>query len=180
MKKIAVVAGSFDPFTKGHAWLVSEALKTHQHVQVVIGNNMAKSYMFSVDERKHMICVGLAQACVNPHKFSCHSLEEGLLVDYALKALAAEDRLAQITLFRGIRDSKDFEYERDMLRVNRMIVGDEPKINTVFVIPPDQYLGISSSAVKTLVKHGASDRVIENFVSSFVADKIRERLGATA
>ncbi len=143
MNTLGIVAGSFDPITRGHEWLVSEAARLVDALHVVIGANPAKKYVFSDAERESMVRAALADLDLAGTPVTVHFLHEGLLVHYAAKVGATH-------LIRGIRNLHDFAYETDMALVNRKL---EPSVRTVYLHTPPELLQVSSSTVRTLVGH---------------------------
>ena len=139
MKRIALFAGSFDPFTIGHKNIVDRALTTvADEVVVAIGVNVAKRSDFSLEQRKAMI----EQAFEGEARVRVVSYE-GLTTDFA-KTIGAS------FLLRGVRSVKDFEFERDIAEVNRQLTG----IETVLLLTDPQYAHISSSIVRELMHYG--------------------------
>src|SRR5271170_5652000 len=129
MGRIAVYPGSFDPVTRGHLDLIERARGLFDKLIVAISNNAAKTHVFSLDERMRMLEESLRHCPqVQVDTFS------GLLVNY-LKA-----RKAHIIL-RGLRAVSDMDYEFQMASMNRRLY---PKVETVFLMPDDQYVYLSS------------------------------------
>ena len=138
MKRIAVFAGSFDPFTIGHKNIVDRALQSvADEVIVAIGINHEKKYMFSLEERLQAI----QKAFQSEPKVRVESYE-GLTTDYA-------KRVGASFLLRGVRSVKDYEFERDMAEVNHRLTG----IETVLLFTDAQYSCVSSSIVRELISY---------------------------
>ena len=136
MKK-AVYAGSFDPITLGHLWMIEEGLKLTDQLVVAIGNNPEKSYMFSVESRMEML-----KACLpEDERLSLDSFDNMYLVNYA-RSIGAD------CIIRGIRSEVDYEYERVMRHINSDL---DDSITTVFLMPPRDIAEVSSSMVKGLI-----------------------------
>ena len=138
MNKIAVFAGSFDPFTIGHKNIVDRALALGYDVIVAVGVNVGKKTMFSVEERVRRIREVYAG---NPHVTVTHY--EGLTTDFARQQGAN-------AILRGIRTVQDFEYERSLADINLQISG----IDTLFLITEPKFSAISSSVVRELLNYG--------------------------
>lgn len=162
----AIYAGSFDPPTMGHMWMIEEACKLFDITVVAIGNNPAKKTMFSVDERWKMLDSAMAKiprpdvraGAAIPDTFN------GYLVKYAQGQLATH-------ILRGVRNSEDFEYERVMRNLN----GDfQPNIQTVLLIPPRELAEVSSSIVKGLIGPPGWEDVIKPFVPQNVYERLLE------
>ena len=138
MKRIAVFAGSFDPFTIGHKNIVDRALQSvADEVIVAIGINHEKKYMFSLEERLQAI----QKAFQSEPRVRVESYE-GLTTDFA-------KRVGARFLLRGVRSVKDYEFERDMAEVNHRLTG----IETVLLFTDAQYSCVSSSIVRELISY---------------------------
>lgn len=134
--KTAIFAGSFDPFTRGHKNIIDRALGgVADMVYVVIGTNNAKRCMFTPEERS----AAIKRAYGDDPRVVVRQWD-GLITDLA-KEVGAD------FLLRGVRSVKDFEYERDMAEVNRMLTG----IDTVLLFSDPQYASVSSSVVRELL-----------------------------
>lgn len=158
MKTKVLYAGTFDPPTLGHEWMIKEALKLFDHVVVAIGKNAEKKTKFSLDERMDM----LRKICKPFKNVTIDSFEKKYIAHYATS-------IGATTLVRGIRDAQDFEYERTMRHVNSDIDSD---IKTVFFMPPRELVAISSSFVKSLIGPERWEEVIVKFVSAPVFEEI--------
>lgn len=135
MNRICLFPGSFDPFTKGHKSIVERALRCiADEVVVAIGNNGEKKCTESVEERIENI-----RGIFSDEKRVRVDAYDGLTADYA-KEIHAD------FIVRGVRNIKDFEYERDIAEVNRRISG----IETVLLYTDPEYASISSSIVREL------------------------------
>jgi pantetheine-phosphate adenylyltransferase len=147
MKRIAVFPGSFDPFTKGHECVVEKAVKLFDHIVIAIGQNTSKNYLFDIDQRKvHIESIFKNHENVSVREFG------GLTVAFC-KEIGAE------FIVRGLRDSKDFGYERSIAQMNIEISG----IESVFFMTVPEYTAINSSIVREIYKSGGS---IELFVTN--------------
>lgn len=134
----AVFPGSFDPFTIGHKDIADRALKLFDHLVIGIGYNLHKSSCDSIAQRVKDI-----QAI-----FSCDSrvtveAYTGLTVDFARRHGAA-------FIIRGLREVKDFEYERNLADTNSVI----SDIETVFLTARPELGFVSSSMVRELTANG--------------------------
>ena len=138
MEKTALFAGTFDPYTVGHHSIVVRALGMFDKIIVAVGRNVGKSHLHDTEERVEKI----KNLYANEPRVEVASYE-GLTTDFAKEQGAC-------CLLRGIRSVKDFEYERDLADLNRMISG----IETVLLISEPQYAAISSSAVRELISYG--------------------------
>ncbi|MFT5498673.1 MAG: pantetheine-phosphate adenylyltransferase [Kiritimatiellia bacterium] len=146
----AVYAGSFDPPTNGHVWMINEGLKLFDDLTVAIGINPGKTYTFTIEERISLLKASLP---TNEH-LDVADFENRFLVDYA------QDVGAQYIL-RGIRSENDYEYERVMRNINEDINGN---ITTVFLMPPRNIAELSSSMVEGLVGPVGWESHVEEYV----------------
>jgi pantetheine-phosphate adenylyltransferase len=141
MDKIAVFPGSFDPITLGHVSIVHRASPLFDKIIIAIGINADKKYMFSADQRKKWIeetFKGDAKIAVETY--------EGLTVNFCKKVGAN-------FILRGLRTSADFEFERGIGQVNRML---EHQVETVFFLAEPQFTPITSSIVRDVARHGGN------------------------
>ena len=135
--RTAVYAGSFDPPTKGHIWMIEQGLAMFDRLIVAIGDNPSKHYSFSVDERLELL---RASTTASDNLVIAH-FDNRYLVDYARKKKAKY-------VLRGIRSSHDYEYERVMRHINADMA---PEITTVFLMPPRDIAEVSSNMIKSLI-----------------------------
>ncbi len=159
--KIGVYAGSFDPLTEGHLWLISESSKLFDKVIVAIGINSAKRTTFSLNERKNVIW----QAVCHLENVEIDSFQSMMLINYAKSAGANY-------IIRGVRSQKDFAYEKGMFHINRDI---NNQINTIFLIPPRELIEISSSMVKGLVGFDNWETIVQKYVPPGVFTLIQQK-----
>ncbi|MEK7640779.1 MAG: pantetheine-phosphate adenylyltransferase [Patescibacteria group bacterium] len=159
-QRTAVYAGSFDPLTNGHMWMVEQGAKLFDQLILAIGVNPGKKCAFSLDDRFSM----LAQlACCFPN-VNTDIFPNEYLIHYARKKNAR-------FILRGVRTESDFEYERGMRNVNGDMV---PGITTIFLIPPREIVEISSSMVKGLVGPEGWEAVVKKMVPEPVFKKLQE------
>jgi pantetheine-phosphate adenylyltransferase len=138
MAKEALFAGSFDPFTIGHYSVVKRALPMFDKITIGIGINSGKKSMFPVEERVKAIEKAFAgEERIEVRVYDC------LTMDFA-KEIGAD------VLLRGVRTTKDFEYEREIADINLKLGG----IETVLLISEPEYASISSSVVRELITYG--------------------------
>jgi len=148
--KKCVYAGSFDPLTEGHMYMIREGAKLFDILVVAVGINPDKHYTFSEDERLNVI-----RQCTGEIPNVEVDIFKGLyLVTYA-KSIGAG------YILRGLRSQEDYEYERSMRHVNADM---NPAITTVFLMPPRNLCEISSSFVKGLVGPKGWQAVVKPYV----------------
>ena len=135
MERIAIFPGSFDPFTRGHAAVVEEALRLFDKVVIAIGHNTAKRGFLSVEARKRLI----------------ETLYAGNdRVEVSLYSTLTGDEARRVganTIVRSVRNAADFDYERTMDHANRHVF---PELRTIVLIAPAEVEHISSSLVREL------------------------------
>ena len=149
-----IYPGTFDPITYGHLDVLSRAAKLFDRVTVAIAENAGKSPLFSAVDRLAMVRPNVAQfPNVTVTTFN------GLLVDFAVSQKAD-------AIIRGLRALSDFEFEFNMALMNRHL---EPRIETIFVMPNEQFSYTSSSLVKQVAKFGGD---IKHFVPPDVGDAL--------
>lgn len=138
MARTALFAGTFDPFTIGHYSIVKRALPMFDKIIIGIGTNSGKKCMFSVEERTKAIEKVFAdETRVEVKVYNC------LTMDFAKEVGAG-------LLLRGVRSTKDFEYEREIADVNLRLGG----IETVLLISEPEHASTSSSIVRELITYG--------------------------
>lgn len=138
MERTALFAGTFDPFTKGHHALVLRALAIFDKVVVAVGRNMGKKCLLSVEQRVEAI----------EKLYAADKRVEVMAYDGLTMDLAKE--IGATALLRGVRNTKDFEYEREIADVNFRIGG----IETVLLMSEPEHTSISSSIVRELMNYG--------------------------
>jgi pantetheine-phosphate adenylyltransferase len=160
-KRIAVYAGSFDPIHNGHVDIVSRCQTIFDEVVVAVLNNEEKKALFSVDERVAMIRdLESERSEVRVESFS------GLLVDFM-------DQVGARTIVRGLRAVSDFEYEFQMALMNRRL---NPGVETVFMMPKEDFSYLSSRLVKEVFFLGGSlDGLVPDSVLQIMGRKLEER-----
>lgn len=159
-ERLAVYPGSFDPLTNGHVDIIERGARLFDRIVVAVLVNVEKRPFFSVDERVAMIReVFGGHANVEVDTF------DGLLVDYARRRGAS-------AIVRGLRAVSDFEYEFQMALMNRRL---EPGIETVFMMPAEQYTYISSRLIKEVF---LLEGCVDGLVPLPVERHLREKLAA--
>ena len=157
MTTLAIYPGSFDPLTNGHVDIISRGARLFDRIVVAILRNAEKSPLFTMDERVEITrAVFKQQSNVEVDTF------DGLLVDYV------ERRKAQV-IVRGLRAVSDFEFEFQMALMNRRL---NPHIETVFMMPAEQYTYISSRLIKEVFALGGA---VHGLVPDLVVDRLRAK-----
>jgi pantetheine-phosphate adenylyltransferase len=144
MEKIAVFAGSFDPLTVGHESVVKRALPLFDKIYIAIGHNTTKQGYFPLEKRLGWI----RKVFENEEKVIVDHFT-GLSVDYCKKIKASH-------LLRGLRTAADFEYERAVAQLNKMML---PSIETVFLLTLPEHTPINSSIVREIIRQGGDARL---------------------
>lgn len=167
--KRAIMAGSYDPFQRGHAWLAKQALHLADHVAVVISYNVEKQGTFNVTERISMINTVLDIEI--PQRYDRQRIEVEVVTTEILACYAK--RTGASLLVRGLRNDLDFRYERDILDINRIAA---PNIETVFMMPPSELTLASSSMVKGLLKFEGGIKIADQFAHPVVVDALLKKI----
>lgn len=137
MKRIAVFPGSFDPFTIGHEALVRRTLGLFDEIIVAVGMNATKNYMFPVEKRTEWIKnVFKGENKVRVTNFT------GLTVDFCKKNGAGY-------IIRGVRTSTDFEFEKAIAQMNRVI----SDVETIFIMPQPEHSAINSTIIRDIIRN---------------------------
>ena len=154
----AVYAGTFDPVTYGHLDVAARAAQVFDQLTLAVAEDPRKTLLFSTTERLDLARAGVAHLKnVEVVPFS------GLLVDWARKR-------GIHTLIRGLRAFSDFEYEFQMALTNRKLA---PDIETLFLMPNEDYSYVSSSMVREIAALGGD---VEKFVPVSVAAALKRKL----
>ena len=157
MSTLAVYPGSFDPLTNGHVDIISRGARLFDRIVVAMLVNAEKAPLFSMAER-----VDIAREVFKHHANVEVDTFDGLLVDYV------ERRKAQV-IVRGLRAVSDFEFEFQMALMNRRL---NPHIETVFMMPAEQYSYISSRLIKEVFALGGR---VHGLVPELVEHRLREK-----
>jgi pantetheine-phosphate adenylyltransferase len=158
MKNIAVYAGTFDPITFGHVDLLERAARIFDRVIVAVAVNKNKKPLFSLEER-----VALATGALGNLKNVEVQGFDSLLLDFAKQHNAN-------VILRGLRAVADFDYEFQLASMNRYMNQD---IETMFMMPAEKYMYISSSLVREIAALGGD---VSGFVPSVVMQALRAKV----
>ncbi len=154
---VAIYPGTFDPLTNGHVDIIRRGARLFDRIVVAFLVNVEKEPLFTIEERLALARTVFAdQPHVEVDQF------EGLLVDYARRKHAS-------VIVRGLRAISDFEYELQMALMNRRLNGD---VETVFMMPAEQYTYVSSRLVKEIFALGGQ---ITGLVPEVVEASLRDK-----
>ena len=156
--RTAIYPGSFDPVTLGHWDIIQRAEKLVDQLVVAVLHNPSKTSAFTVDER-----VAMLRELVGEHPGVTITSFHGLLVDFA-KSQGAQ------FIVRGVRAFSDFEYEFQMALMNRKLA---PDLETVFLMPKEEYSVVSSRMVREVGGMGGD---ISGLVPELLVERIASRL----
>ncbi|SKB53056.1 Phosphopantetheine adenylyltransferase [Sphingobacterium nematocida] len=155
--KIAVFPGSFDPFTLAHKDLVDRSLTLFDKVYIAVGVNAEKKGLMDFDQRKKAI-----EELYKNEERVVVDLFSGLTVDYC-------KRIGATFILRGLRNSKDLEYE-DAIAQNNLILA--PEIETYFLLSRSGTGHISSTIVRDILRNGGPvDSLVPPEVRAFLDTK---------
>ena len=157
---IAVYPGSFDPLTNGHVDIITRGAKLFDRIIVAVLINAEKHPLFTMAER-----VEIAREVFKDQPRVEVDTFEGLLVDYV------ERRKADV-IIRGLRAISDYEYEFQMALMNRRL---NAEIQTLFMMPAEQYTYISSRLIKEVVSLGGR---VHGLVPDMVEARLRQKIAA--
>ena len=156
--KSGVYAGSFDPLTVGHMWMIEQGARLFDRLTVAVGVNPDKKYTFALEERLEMLhesTTGLANVSVA-------SFSNRYLIHYA-------QLIGATHILRGIRTESDYEFERTMRNIN----GDlDAGICTVFLMPPRRIAEVSSSMVRGLIGPLGWKKMVRKYVPAPVYKRL--------
>ena len=157
MIRRAIYPGSFDPVTNGHLDVIDRARKLFDEVIVAVAHNDQKHPLFSLEER-----LGFLKNALGKIKNVEVAPLDGLLVDFAVARKAT-------AVIRGLRAISDFEFEFQMALMNRKL---EATVETIFLMPKEEYTYLSSRIVKEIARLGGD---VKDFVPARVATELRRK-----
>jgi len=159
--RTAVYAGSFDPPTNGHLWMIERGLEMFDRLIVAIGTNPVKHSTFPTDLRLAL----LRETLGDRQRLEIAHFDNRYLVDYARQVGASH-------ILRGIRSPNDYEYERVMRHINADMA---PEITTTFLMPPRDIAELSSSMVMGLTGPEGWEETVRRYVPEPVFRELAKR-----
>jgi pantetheine-phosphate adenylyltransferase len=165
MKK-AIYAGTFDPLTNGHLWMIERGASMFERLVVAVGVNPDKTTQFTLEERLEML-----REAVAPFSNVSVSCFSGRYLIHFAKEVGAE------FVVRGIRNTTDYGYEKQLRYVNSDLC---PEVTTIFLIPDRNIAEISSSLIKGLVGPEGWQAIVSQYVPPVVLRMIKEKRQSSA
>jgi pantetheine-phosphate adenylyltransferase len=159
--RLAIYPGTFDPITNGHLDLIERGLRIFDEIIVAVAPSPKKQPLFSLNERIELI----KESVKNLKKVKVEAFD-GLLVKYVKSKKG-------IAIIRGLRAVSDYEYELQIALMNRRL---DMNIETVFMMPSEEYSFISSTIVKEVVSLGGS---IKGLVPEAVEFALKEKFNSS-
>jgi pantetheine-phosphate adenylyltransferase len=157
-ERVAVYSGSFDPITRGHLDIINRARNLFDHIIVAVADNLQKQPLFSKEERVEMV----GQATVGMEDVTVDFFS-GLLAHYV------QDKGVSV-IIRGLRAVSDLEHEFRMAFMNRSLV---PHVETLFLMPSEEYTYLNSTVVKEVARLGGD---VSQFVTPDVSRRLRQKM----
>ncbi len=151
MQRICLFPGTFDPITKGHVDIIQRSVSMFDKLVIGIGINSSKQPMFSVEQR----CGWIKEIFKNDPRIDAVGYT-GLTIDYCRE-------IGANYILRGIRYISDFEYEKAIADMNRMLA---PEIETIFLTCTPEYSTISSTLVRDVIRNKGN-------VSLFLPEEVK-------
>lgn len=139
MKRIALFPGTFDPITIGHVNLIERAMHLYDEIVIGIGHNSSKSTLFTLEQREQWI------------KEIFHNQPKVKVAPYNGLTVTFCDEIGARYILRGLRNMSDFDYEKNIAQMNKLV---NPDIETIFLMCDPAYTPISSSVVRDLIRNG--------------------------
>jgi pantetheine-phosphate adenylyltransferase len=158
--RTAIYPGTFDPLTNGHLDLIKRGLCMFDRIIIAVAPSLKKQPLFTIEERLAFI-----KSAVTGLKGAEAAAFDGLLVDYVRKRKG-------VAILRGLRAVSDFEYELQIALMNRRL---NHSIETVFMMPSEEYTFLTSSIIKEVTSFGGS---VKGLVPGEVEEALREKFKA--
>jgi pantetheine-phosphate adenylyltransferase len=157
--KRAVYPGTFDPMTLGHLDILKRSSMLFDEVILAVAKSEKKSTLFSIEERTDMA------------KIATQDIKNIRIVPFSCLLVNFMQRMDSQIVIRGLRAVSDYEYELQLALMNRKL---DPKLDTVFLMPSQQYIFLSSSMVREIASLGGD---VSKFVPPVVYERMVKRLG---
>ena len=138
MEKIAVFPGSFDPFTVGHENIVLRGLSIFDKIIIAIGIHSTKQPLLKIEARVKMV-----KRIFDGNERVSADFFEGLTVDYCKRVHATH-------MLRGIRTAADFEYERAIAQINKLML---PSVESVFLLTTPEHTPVNSTIIRDIIRN---------------------------
>ena len=158
--RTAIYPGTFDPLTNGHLDLIKRGLCMFDRIIIAVAPSLKKQPLFTIEERLAFI-----KSAVKGLKGAEAAAFDGLLVDYVRKSKG-------VAILRGLRAVSDFEYELQIALMNRRL---NHSIETVFMMPSEEYTFLTSSIIKEVTSFGGS---VKGLVPEEVEEALRDKFKA--
>ncbi len=159
----AVYAGSFDPLTNGHVWVIQRAVHLFDELTIAIGVNPSKDYFLTAEERKSHI-----QSLIDDQENWTDCKVDVAIIENQFLAKFAATKQASC-LIRGIRSEADFSYEYAMAQANRALA---PSIESIYLMPPPHLAMVSSSLVKSMIGPEGWQDLVKDYLPDSVYQTI--------
>jgi pantetheine-phosphate adenylyltransferase len=160
MARSAVYAGSFDPPTNGHVWMIEQGARMFEELIVAVAKNPEKGYTYELGQRVEW----LEEVTSGMGNVRVATIQNEFLAHYARRVNAS-------AIVRGIRNEADYQYERGMRYVNSDL---NPELTSVFLMPPRALCELSSSFVKGMIGPEGWATVVKGYVPSCVYEYLLE------
>ncbi|MEE9211727.1 MAG: pantetheine-phosphate adenylyltransferase [Phycisphaeraceae bacterium] len=158
--RIGVFPGTFDPITNGHLDVIRRGQALFDRLIVAIGQNPAKTELFTIDQRRDMIRQLVAESCDDNVSVETY---EGLTVDYA-------HRIGATAILRGLRNVTDLNFEFQLALTNRAVAN----IETVFIMTGETYAFTSSTLIRQIAAGGNIDQ-LHLLLPPLVLEKMKQK-----
>jgi pantetheine-phosphate adenylyltransferase len=166
-KKVAFIAGSFDPIHFGHVYLIEQGLRIFDEVIVLVADNPDKKHLFSLEERLDLVHTTIGDTFNHFERSSIRVYTAA----HDEPTIVRAKRLGATTYIRGLRNSEDFNYEMKLLDGNKRI---DPSVRTIFFPTPNYLKDVSSSGIKEFMRLKCSD-VVKLMATEYVLDSLRDK-----
>ena len=164
MKNIAIYPGTFDPITYGHIDVIKKGLKFLDKIIIAISNGDQKNYLFDIHERSQIV----KKALFSDMKFKSNKIK---IVNFNSLTTDLCKKYKSKIILRGLRAVSDFEYEFQLLGMNRKL---NKNIETIFLMSDIENQIISSRFVKEIIQLGGN---VKNFTTKSTVKALKEKYG---